>query len=217
MDDGGSELAADRPWPRPSRAPGRRGLRVTRQGLLDRQSERRAIDRVLRSVRDGFSAALVVRGGPGVGKTALLGYAADSAADMRICGISGIETEINLEFAALHQLLIPFITDMAELPAPQRGALRVAFGMEESPAADRFLVGLAALTLLARAAEEHPVLCLIDDAQWLDVESAHALSFVARRLYANRVGMVIVVGEPAAADDFQQLPEVRVGGLAHRR
>jgi len=181
--------------------------------LLDRQAERAAIDGVMRSVRDGFSATLVIRGSPGVGKTALLGYAAQSAPDMRVCSVTGVETEIGLAFAALHQLLVPVLPGVEKLPGPQCHALQVAFGLEAGPAADRFLVGLAALTLLARAAEEQPVLCLIDDEQWLDVESAKVLGFVARRLYADQVGMVISVTEPAPAHAFEQLPEVSVGGL----
>ena len=186
---------------------------ATGAGLLDRQAERAAIDGVLRSVRDGFSATLVIRGCTGVGKTALLEYAAGSAREMRVCSAIGIETEIGLAFAGLHQLLVPVLVGVRELPDPQRHALQVAFGMEAGPAADRFLVGLAALTLLARAAEEQPVLCLVDDEQWLDVESASVLAFVARRLYADQVGMVIAVREPAPALAFEQLPEVVVGGL----
>jgi DNA-binding CsgD family transcriptional regulator len=215
-DSAGNELARDRPSLLKSQsrsAPGHGDGRYPGLTLLDRQAERASIDRALRSVRDGSSATLVIRGPPGVGKTALLGYAADAAPDMGICGVIGIESEINLEFAALHQLLIPFIRDIEDLPGPQRQAMRVAFGMDEGPPADRFLVGLAALTLLARAAEERPVLCLIDDAEWLDTESAHALGFVARRLYADRVGMLVVQSEPAAADAFEQFPQVRVGGL----
>jgi DNA-binding CsgD family transcriptional regulator/DNA-binding MarR family transcriptional regulator len=189
------------------------GVDVTRAGLLDREAEQAAIDGLLRSVRGGFSATLVIRGSTGVGKTALLGYAASSAPDMRVCSVTGIETEIGLAFAALHQLLVPVLAGMGELPDPQRHALHVAFGMEAGPPVDRFLVGLASLTLLARAAEEQPVLCLIDDEQWLDAESARVLAFVARRLYADRVGMVIAVKEPAPADAFEQLPEISVGGL----
>jgi DNA-binding CsgD family transcriptional regulator len=181
--------------------------------LLDRHAERAAIDGVLGSVRDGFSAALVIHGHPGAGKTALLGYAADSAPDMRVCGITGTQTEIDLEFASLHQLLVPFLNQIGELPGPQRQALQVAFGQAEGPPAGLFLVGLAALTLLARAAEEQPVLCLIDDAQWLDTDSALALAFVARRLYADRVGVVIAVSGPESAHVFEQLPEVFVHGL----
>ena len=181
--------------------------------MLDRQAERSAIDDVLGSVRGGFSATLVIRGLIGAGKTSLLGYAADAASDMRLCGVTGVESEIGLEFAALHQLLIPFLPGIGELPGPQRLALQVAFGMADGPPADLFLVGLAALTLLARAAEEQPVLCLIDDGQWLDAESARALAFVARRLYADRVGMVIAVDAPAPAGAFEQLPALRLVGL----
>jgi DNA-binding CsgD family transcriptional regulator len=212
----GNELARDLPWLLKSQSLStarRGGGHDTGLGLLDRQTERASIDRALLSVRNGSSATLVIRGAPGVGKTALLGYAADAAPDMGICGVIGIESEIDLEFAGLHELLIPFIRDIEDLPGPQHQAMRVAFGMDEGPPPDRFLVGLAALTLLARAAEDRPVLCLIDDAQWLDIESAHVLAFVARRLYADRVGMVVVLDEPAAADTFEQFPEVRVGGL----
>jgi len=181
--------------------------------LLDRQAERSAIDSVLESVRGGFSATLVIRGGIGYGKTSLLGYAADSASDMRICCVTGIESEIGLEFAALHQLLISFLSGIEDLPGPQRLALRVAFGMAEGPPADLFLVGLAALTLLSRAAEEQPVVCVIDDGQWLDAESARALAFVARRLYADRIGVVIAVTEPSAGDAFEDLPALPLAGL----
>src|SRR5262245_45937014 len=132
---------------------------------------------------------------------------------MRVCGVTGLQGEIGLEFAALHQLLIPFLPRVAELPGPQRLALQAAFGMAEGPSADLFLVGLAALTLLAHAAEEQPVLCVSDDGQGLDVESARALAFVARRLYADRVGMVIVVTEPAPPHAFEQLPAIWIGGL----
>jgi DNA-binding CsgD family transcriptional regulator len=213
MDSAGSDLAAGGPTSWRFRSQGAWGGPGAGPGLLDRQAERTAIDRVLGSARDGFSATLVIRGSAGVGKTALLGYAADSAADMRICGVTGIETETGLAFAALHQLLVPFLDGIGELPSPQRLALRVAFGIEQGPAADRFLVGLAALTLLARAAEDQPVLGLIDDGQWLDAESAQVLAFVARRLYADRVGMVIAVGEPAPARAFEHLPAVLVSGL----
>ena len=213
LDSTGSELAASGVSSWLFRSQNDRGGRRTGRGLLDRQAERAAIDRVLGSARDGFSATLLIQGGPGVGKTALLGYAEDSAADMRVCGVTGIETEIALEFAALHQLLVPFLPGLDDLPGPQRLALRVAFGMEQGPATDRFLVGLAALTLLAAAAEDKPVLCLVDDGQWLDVESAHALGFVARRLYADRVAVLIAAGEPSPGHAFGQLPAVRVGAL----
>jgi DNA-binding CsgD family transcriptional regulator len=196
-----------------SGAPRSQGWSATGRRLLDRHTERAAIDRVLGSVRDGFSATLVIRGCPGAGKTALLGYAADSALGMQVCGVTGIQTELGLEFASLHQLLVPFLPRIGELPGPQRQALQVAFGQAEGPPAGLFLVGLAALTLLARAAEEQPVLCLIDDAQWLDADSALALGFVARRLYADPVGMVIAVGGHESANVFEQLPAVSVDGL----
>jgi DNA-binding CsgD family transcriptional regulator len=181
--------------------------------LLDRRMEKAAIDRVLGSVRDGFSGTLVLRGGPGVGKTALLGYAIDSAPDLQVCGAAGLEAEISLEFAGLHQLLVPFLSRIADLGPPQRHALRVAFGLEEGPQPSRFLVGLAALTVLSHAAEDQPVLCLVDDAQWLDAESTQALAFAARRLYADRVGMIVTIAEPATLQLFEGLPAVVVGGL----
>jgi DNA-binding CsgD family transcriptional regulator len=193
--------------------PGDRGRPGAGPGLLDREAERSAIDSVLESVRGGFSSTLVMRGCIGLGKTSLLGYAEDSAPDMRVCAVTGIESEIGLEFAALHQLLIPVLSGIGELPGPQRRALQVAFGMAEGQQPDLFMVGLAALTLLARAAEEQPVLCLIDDGQWLDAESSRALPFVARRLYADRVGMVIAVSQPQGADAFEQLPTLQLNGL----
>ena len=193
--------------------PGDQGSSPAGQRLLDRHAERAAIDHVLGSVRDGLSATLVIRGCLGAGKTALLGYAAESAPDMRVCGLTGLQTEIGLEFASLHQLLVPFLPRIGELPGPQRQALQVSFGQAEGPPAGLFLVGLAALTLLAYAAEEQPVLCLIDDAQWLDTDSALALAFVARRLYADRVGMLIAVSGDESARVFEQLPTVSVHGL----
>ena len=195
------------------------GERQAEPVLLDRRTETAAIDRVLGSVRDGFSGTLVLRGGPGVGKTALLGYAIDSAPDLQVCGAAGVEAEISLDFGALYQLLVPFLPRIADLGPPQRHALRVAFGLEEGPPPSRFLVGLAALMVLSHAAEDQPVLCLVDDAQWLDAESAQALAFAARRLYADRVGMIVTMGEPATLPEpatlqvFEGLPAVVVGGL----
>ncbi len=181
--------------------------------VLDRHQERAAIDRVLDAVRRGFSGTLVLRGGHGAGKTTLLEYAVDSATDLQISSVVGVESEINLEFGALHQLLVPFMSLLEMLPAPQRDAMRIAFGLEAGPPPDLFLVGLAALTLLSRAAEEQPLLCVIDDGHWLDLESARVLGFVARRLYADRVGFIAAVGEPAAQQVFEQLPTITVGGL----
>src|ERR1700743_2348818 len=132
--------------------------------LLDREAERAAIDQVLGAVRGGRSRTLVLDGGPGVGKTALLRYAVDAAADLRVFSIAGVESEISMEYGGLHQLLLPLLPVLDELPPPQRGALRVAFGQEPGPPPERFLVALATLTLLSRAGEEQPLLCLIDDA-----------------------------------------------------
>ena len=181
--------------------------------LLDRRTERAAIDRVLDAVRSGFSGTLVLRGGPGVGKSTLLKYAVAAAPDLRVCGIAGVESEISMEFGGLHQLLVPCLARLDDLPPPQRAALRVAFGQDEGPPPGRFLVGLATLTLLSRAAEEQPLLCIVDDAHWLDPESAQVLGFVARRLYADRVAFIACVGEPAAQQVFEQFPTITVDGL----
>jgi DNA-binding CsgD family transcriptional regulator len=181
--------------------------------LLDRRTERAAIDRVLDAVRGGFCGTLVLRGGPGVGKSTLLEYAVRTAPDLRVSSIAGVESEISMEFAGLHQMLVPCLGQLDDLPPPQRGALRVAFGQEAGPPPERFLVGLATLTLLSRAAEAQPLLCIIDDAHWLDPESAQVLAFVARRLCADRVGFIAGVGEPAAQRVFEQLPTITVDGL----
>ncbi|WP_210587669.1 LuxR family transcriptional regulator [Streptomyces sp. GESEQ-35] len=181
--------------------------------LLDRQTERAAIDRVLGTVRDGLSGTLVLRGAPGIGKTTLLRYAVDVSPDMQACTIAGVESEISMEFSGLHHLLLPFLPLVGELPPPQRYALRVAFGEETGPPPERFLVGLASLTLLSRAAEEQPLLCVVDDAHWLDPESAQVLGFVGRRLHADRVGLIVAVGEPAARQVFEHLPTITVDGL----
>src|SRR5258708_29960595 len=117
--------------------------------------------------------------------------------ELRVGGGGGVEGEISLDFGALHQLLVPFLPRIADLGPPRRHALRVAFGLEEGPPPSRFLVGLAALMVLSLAAEDQPVLCVVDDAQWLDVESAQVLAFAARRLYADRVGRIGTMGEPA--------------------
>ena len=181
--------------------------------LLDRRTERAAIDRVLNAVRSGLSGTLVLRGGPGVGKSTLLKYAVEAAPDLRVSSIAGVESEITMEFGGLHQLLVPCLPQLGDLPPPQRGALRVAFGQETGPPPERFLVALATLTLLSRAAEAQPLLCIVDDAHWLDPESAQVLGFVARRLCADRVGFIVGVGEPAVQPVFEQLPAITVGGL----
>jgi DNA-binding CsgD family transcriptional regulator len=181
------------------RLPGQPGQQFA---LLDRRAERAAIDRILDAVRSGFSGALVLRGEPGVGKTALLRYAVAAAPDLRVSSITGVESEISMDYGGLHQLLRPFLPLLDALPPPQREALRVAFGQQAGPPPERFLVALATLTLLSRAAEDRPLLCVIDDAHWLDPESAHALGFAARRLYADRVGVIATSNELVAANEL---------------
>src|SRR3954471_19076198 len=147
-----------------------------------RTSERHALDRLLAEVRGGRSAVLVIRGEAGVGKTALARYAIDQASGFRIAQIAGVVSEMELPFAGLHQLCAPMLDELDTLPEPQRDALRVAFGLASGEAPNRFLVALATLSLLAAVAEERPLLCLVDDAQWLDAASRQAPRFVARRL-----------------------------------
>jgi hypothetical protein len=181
---------------------------------MDRLEERQALDRVLDAARRGLSAALVVRGEPGVGKTSLLGYAVDSAAGFRVVHVVGVESELELGFAGLHRLVISFPSAMAALPPRQRKALGSAFGLIEGMAADRFAVGLAALSLLADAAVGSPLLCVVDDAQWLDQESLEVLAMVGRRVYAEQIALIF--GTRDAIDGrvlLKGIPEIRVGGL----
>jgi len=179
--------------------------------LLDRLPERAALGGLLEAARAGRSGVLVVRGEPGVGKTALLDWAVGSAAGLRVARVAGVESEMELAFAALQQLCAPMLDRLAGLPDPQREALGVAFGLNTGAAPDRFLVGLAALSLLSEAAGQQPLLCVIDDAQWLDRASALVLAFVARRLLAEPVALVFAAREPG--EEFRGLPELPVGGL----
>jgi DNA-binding CsgD family transcriptional regulator len=183
-------------------------------GLLGRGSERDVLDRLVAGVRAGQSRVLVLRGEAGVGKTALLEHLAAGADGCRIARAAGVESEMELPFAGLHALCGPMLERLRHLPSPQRDALGTAFGLSAGPPPDRFLVGLAVLSLLADAAEEQPLLCLVDDAQWLDRVSAQTLAFVARRLLAERVGLVFALREPCDADVFDGLPELAVEGLA---
>ncbi len=182
--------------------------------FLDREHERSRIDRVLEAAAQGHSAALVLQGEPGIGKTALLDYAAVAARDFDIVRLVGIESETELGFAALHQLLVPFLGQLDSLPRPQRQALATALGLRGGGAPDRFLVGLASLTLLSGAATARPLLCVVDDAQWLDQESAGVLAFVARRLNADGIAMLFAVRDPSGRHvPLEGLPEIRVPGL----
>jgi DNA-binding CsgD family transcriptional regulator len=180
--------------------------------LLDRLPERAALGQLLEGARDGRSGVLVLRGEPGAGKTALLEDAVESAAGLRVARVAGVESEMELAFAALQQLCAPLLDQLAALPGPQREALGVAFGLSTGAAPDRFLVGLAVLSLLSEAAAQQPLLCVVDDAQWLDRASAQALGFAARRLLAEPVALVFAAREPG--EELGGLPELPVGGLA---
>jgi len=183
------------------------------QGLLGRPSEQVVLDGMLENVRGGQSAVVVIRGDAGVGKTALARYAADQASGFRIAHIAGVESEMELPFAGLHQLCGPMLGHLDALPQPQRDALRVAFGLCPGDAPDRFLVALATLTLLAAAAEEQPLLCFVDDAQWLDGASGQVLGFAARRLLAESVAIVFAIREPNDHRELVGLPELELEGL----
>jgi DNA-binding CsgD family transcriptional regulator len=179
--------------------------------LLDRLPERAALSGLLEAARAGRSGVLVMRGEPGVGKTALLEYAIESASGLRVVRVAGVESEMELAFAAVQQLCAPMLDKLDALPDPQRAALGVAFGLETGAAPDRFLVGLAVLGLLSEAAEQQPLLCVVDDAHWLDRASAQVLAFVARRLLADPVALVVAARE--GGEEFRGLPELLVGGL----
>jgi DNA-binding CsgD family transcriptional regulator len=184
------------------------------RGLTDRRAECGVLDGLVEAVCAGESRVLVVHGEPGVGKTALLEYLADRASRCRVLRVSGVQWEMELAFAGLHQLCAPLLDRLGVLPGPQRGALQTAFGMSEGPAPDRFLVGLAVLGLLAEVAAKRPVVGLVDDAQWLDRASAQALAFVARRLGAESVGLVF--SARVADGELAGLPELEVKGLPER-
>jgi DNA-binding CsgD family transcriptional regulator/tetratricopeptide (TPR) repeat protein len=181
--------------------------------LRGRRSECEALDRLLAGVRAGQSGVLVLRGESGVGKTALLEYLVGRASGCRVVRAAGAEFEMELAFAALHQLCGSMLDRLDGLPRPQRDSLGTAFGLSSGEAPDRFLVGLAVLGLLCEEAEQRPVLCVVDDAQWLDRASAEALAFVARRVLAESLGLVFAVREPSDTDELGGLPEFVVQGL----
>ncbi|RRR44761.1 helix-turn-helix transcriptional regulator [Mycolicibacter terrae] len=179
--------------------------------LIGRAQECAQLRQLLERTRAGDPQVLIVRGEPGIGKTALLDYLADSATGFQVIGTAGVESDMELAFAGLQQLCAPVLDCAAELPEPQRAALQTAFGLSSGPAPDRFLVGLAVLGLLAGAAVERPVLCLVDDAQWLDQVTAQTLGFVARRLAAGPVALVFALREPV--DGLTGLPRLVLRGL----
>ena len=185
--------------------------------LVGREQEQAEIARLLASVRSGLSAALVLRGEAGVGKTALIDDAVAGTEDLEILRLVGIESEMQLGFAGLHQLLVPFLDDIEALPGPQMRALNAAFGISDDDAPELFLISLATLTLLSHAATRRALLIVVDDAQWWDQESSEVLGFVARRLYADRVGLLIVVRDPSDRTvRLDELPSITVRPLSER-
>ncbi len=178
---------------------------------MGRRVECATLDRLLDAVRAGESRALVVHGEPGAGKTALLGYLAGRASDCWVASAAGVQSEMELAFSGLHQLCAPMLDHLKLLPVPQADALRTTFGLSLGPAPDRLLVGLAVLSLLSEAAGKRPLICLVDDAQWLDRASEQVLAFVARRLAAESVGLVF--GARVPGTDLAELPELVIGGL----
>ena len=182
--------------------------------MLGRQPEREVLERLLEAARGGHGGVLVVHGEPGVGKTALLEYAVEAGRAFRVARTVGVEGEMELAYAALQQLCSPILELIERLPQPQRDALAVAFGLSAGPAPNPFLVGLAVLGLLSEAAEQRPLLCVVDDAQWLDRASARALGFVARRLLAEKIALVFAARELGEA--LAGFPELHVEPLGHR-
>jgi hypothetical protein len=182
-------------------------------GLVGRESECEALAHVIADVMAGQSRALVLRGDAGVGKTALLAHLEEAAAGCRVVRASGVESEMELPFAGLHALCAPMLRGVKRLPSPQRDAIETAFGMSVGAPADRFLVGLAILSLLAEVAEERPLICIVDDAQWFDQVSAEMLAFVARRLLAERVGLVCALRDSGAEHPLDGLPGLAVEGI----
>src|SRR6266576_2156198 len=179
--------------------------------LRGRRDERAVLDGLLEDSRGGRSGVLVLRGEAGIGKTALLEHAIGSASDFTLLRAVGVESEMELAFAALHQLCGPVLDWLDRLPAPQRDALEITFGVSAGAAPDRFLVALATLSLFSEAAQARPLLCVTDDAQWLDHASAQVLAFVARRLLAEPVVLLFAAREPTGA--FADLPELLIEGL----
>ena len=187
-----------------------------RNGLVlrGRRHECAGIDRVLEGVRAGHSGVLVLRGEPGVGKSALLEHALKRTSEWRVARAAGIDAEMELAFGGLHQLCAPMLDRLERLPGPQRDALGTAFGLMAGSPPDRFFVGLAVLSLLSDVASERPLVCVVDDAQWLDRASLETLAFVARRLFAEPLGLILATRE--SDDALKGLPELVVKGLGRR-
>ena len=184
--------------------------------LLGRTIEIRLLDDLIAGVREGRSAALVLLGEPGIGKTSLLRHALRAAEGMHTVEVVGAESEQHMAHAGLHRLLLPHLDRLGRLPAPQRAALSAAFGLVDGSSPDRFLVGLGTLTLLAEVAAERPLLCVLDDAHWLDTESLEALAFVGRRLHTDGIGLLVAVrrDETSGTTPLRGLPTETVGALS---
>ena len=189
-------------------------IRAPSVQLLGRQRERDVLERLLDTARDGHGGVIVMHGDPGVGKTALLEYAVEAAEDFRVVRAAGVEGEMELDYAALQQLCSPLLEFSERLPDPQQDALGVAFGLSSGPASSPFLVGLAVLGLLSEAAEQQPLLCVVDDAQWLDGASARALTFVARRLRVERIALALATRD--VRNGLARFPQFRVEPLGRR-
>ena len=185
-----------------------------RRMLVGRREECRQLDELLSDVRGGISRTLVIRGEAGIGKSALLEYLIGRDDRYRVVQAAGVQAEAELAFAGLHQLCTPLLDRLAHIPEPQQDAVGTAFGLRVGPPPDPFLFGLAVLSLLAEAAAECPLLCVVDDAQWLDRASAQTLAFVARRLGAESVALVFAIREAAdQQSSLAGLPELVLGGL----
>jgi DNA-binding CsgD family transcriptional regulator len=183
-------------------------------GLVGRADEQAALRGLLLSLGSGMSGALVLRGEPGIGKTALLESLAGAAPGIDFAVVSGVESEAGFGFAGLYRLLVPYLGGTDRLPAPQRLAVGTALGLVDGQPGTPFLIGLAALTVLAEAAQDRPLVCVIDDAQWLDPESLEVLAFVARRVYAERLGIIFGVREPPRLAVLEGIPELKLSGLS---
>jgi DNA-binding CsgD family transcriptional regulator len=181
--------------------------------LRGRSRERERLGQLLTAIRSGRSGVLVVRGEAGIGKTALLEDMVEQASGCVVSRAAGVQADMELPFAGLQQLFGSMLAPLERLPGPQRDAVEVAFGLRSGPPPDRFEVGLAILGLLAEVTEQEPLVCVVDDAQWLDQASARTLAFVARRLMAESVALVFAVRDPADEQTFAGLPELIVGGL----
>jgi DNA-binding CsgD family transcriptional regulator len=185
----------------------------SRVRLRGRSRERERLGRLLSGIRSGRSGVLVLRGEAGIGKTALLDHLVERASGCMVTRAAGVQADTELPFAGMQQLFGSMLGSLERLPDPQRDAVEVAFGLRSGPAPDRFEVGLAMLGLLAEVAEHEPLVCVVDDAQWLDQASARTLAFVARRLLAESVALVFAVREPSEEETFDGLPELILGGL----